>query len=131
MADYVIFKIGSVDYTDKIKLSEYKAERADVTEQWIDGNYITRSSVIRTRVSGAVKMVLRAAEYNTFLNDLETAKIQPGVYSLSVHVDNETTATENVTISAFVTVEAKTVFMPQVYQFQPTALEVDIEFEEI
>lgn len=131
MADYEIFKIGSVDYTDKIKLTEYTAERADVTESWIDGNHINRISVIRTRVSGSVKMILRTAEYNALLNDLETAKIQPGVYSLSVHVDNETASTENITISAFVTVSAKVVFLPQVYQFNPTAFEVDIEFEEI
>lgn len=131
MADYVIFKIGSVDYTDKIKLTDYAAARADVTETWVDGNYITHSSVIRTRVSGSVKMILRTAEYNQLLSDMETAKIQPGVYTISAHIDNETASTENVTISAIVTVTAKSVFMPKVYQFNPTAFEVVLEFEEI
>lgn len=131
MADYKIFQIGSVDYTSRIKSPDYAVNSENVTETWVDGNYIKHTSVIRTRIVGTVHMVLDTADYVQLLADLETAKIQPGIYSLGVHVNNRTTATELTTISAYVTVENAVVYGPQGYKYEPFGMDVVLNLEEI
>ena len=131
MADYVIFKIGAVDYTAKIKTQEYSALKNDVVETWVDGNYITHTDVVRTRITGSVHMVMRKAEYNQLLTDMENAKVSPGCYTLNVHVDNDTTETQTVQITASCTVSTSVVYGTPAYFYDPVAMDVNIEFEEL
>ena len=131
MADYKIFQIGSVDYTSRIKSPDYAVNSENVTETWVDGNYSNHTSVIRTRIVGTVHMVLDTADYVQLLADLETAKIQTGIYSLSVHVNNRTTATELTPISAYVTIENSVVYGTRGYAYAPYGMDVVLNIEEI
>lgn len=131
MADYKIFQIGSVDYTSKIKSPDYEMNSENITETWVDGNYINHTSIIRTQIVGSVHMVLDKPDYVQLLADLETAKIQPGIYSLGVHVNNRTTATELTTISAYVTIENAVVYGTKGYAYAPYGMDVVLNVEEI
>lgn len=131
MADYKIFQIGSVDYTSKIKSPDYEMNSENITETWVDGNYINHTSIIRTQIVGSVHMVLDKPDYVQLLADLETAKIQPGIYSLGVHVNNRTTATELTTISAYVTIENAVVYGTKGYAYAPYGMDVVLNIEEI
>ena len=131
MADFQLFVVGSVDYTGKVKQTEYDVHQDDVVENWVDGNHRTRSSVIRTRVSGSVKLLLKKAEYNQFLADMETAKtVASNTYSIGVHPNNVTTGTGLVTINALCTVSAEVAYGTQTYSYQPAAMYVTVDFEE-
>ena len=131
MADYQIFKIGSVDYTSLIKTQDYDVNIENVTETWVDGNYVNHTSIIRTRITGTVHLVLTKAQYQQLLTDLETAKTAPGIYTLGVHVNNSTTATELTTISAYTVVENSVVYGTPGYAYNPYAMDVTITLEEI
>ena len=131
MADYQIFSIGSVDYTNLIKRQDYDVNVENVIETWVDGNYINHTSIIRTRISGTVHLVLTKAQYQQLLTDLENAKTAPGIYTLGVHVNNSTTATELTTISAYVVVENGVVYGPKAYKFSPYGMDVTLTLEEI
>ena len=131
MADYKIFQIGAADYTPLIKSPDYNVMSENVTETWVDGNYINRTSIIRTRITGSVHMVLRTAQYQQLLADLETAKIQPGIYLLSVHVNNRAASTELTPISAYVTIENTVVYGTPGYAYAPYGVDVTLTLEEI
>lgn len=130
MADFQLFVVGAVDYTDKVKQNEYDVHSDDVVDTWVDGNYRTRTSVIRKRVTGSVKLLMKKAEYNQFITDMETARIVSNMYSIGVHPNNVTTGTGLVTIQALCTVSAEVAYGTPSYSFQPAAMFVTVVFEE-
>ena len=130
MADYKIFKINNVDYTQYLRTEEYNVMRADVIDTWTDGNRITRGFVTRTRITGSLRLVFRASEYNTFLNNMQTAKNADGTYNIECHVNNDNTGTETVSIKAFIEMNRSVVFGLQSYEYIPTAMVVNIDIEE-
>lgn len=130
MADYVIFKIGNTDYTPYLRTEEYSVLRQDVIENWVDANRITRGHVLRTRITGRVRLVFRASEFDSFLTVWSTAKNADGTYTFTVHVNNDTTSNENIEINAYATLSSSVVFGIKMYEYMPTAMVVEIEFEE-
>lgn len=130
MADYQIFKIGNTDYTPYLRTEEYSVLREDVIENWVDANRITRGHVLRTRITGTVRLVFRANEFNSFLTVWNSAKNADGTYTITVHVNNDSTSNENIEINAFATMASSVVFGVKLYEYMPTAMVVEIEFEE-
>lgn len=131
MSDYKIFIVGtSADYTKYLVTQEYNVLRADVLTTWEDANHVTRGHVLRTRISGSLRLVMRTADFETFLTDWGTAKNADGSHSIKVHVDNATTATEVTSADVFAKMSTKVLYAPVGYSYEPTAMEVDIEFEE-
>lgn len=131
MPNFQLFVVGSVDYTDKVKQNEYEVTREEVVETWVDGNYTTRAAVIRTRITGSVKLLLKKAEYNQFLADMETAKdASTNTYSLGVHPNNTTTGTGLVNIDALCTISSEVAYGTQSYSYQPAGMYVTVDFEE-
>lgn len=130
MADYKIFKINNVDYTQYLRTEEYNVMRADVIDTWTDGNRITRGFVTRTRVSGSLRLVFRASEYDTFLANMQTAKNADGTYNIECHVNNDNTGTETVQAKAFIEMNSSVVFGIRMYEYVPTAMVVELTIEE-
>lgn len=130
MADYKILKINNVDYTQYLRTEEYNMMRADVIDTWTDGNRITRGFVTRTRVSGSLRLVFRASEYDTFLNNMQTAKNADGTYNVECHVNNDNTGTETVQVKAFIEMNSSVVFGIRLYEYVPTAMVVELQIEE-
>ena len=130
MADYKIFKINSVDYTPYLRTEDYNVIREDVIETWTDANRITRGHVLRTRLTGQVRLVFRASEFNTFLTNMTTAKNADGTYNIYCHVNNDDTGTENVAANVFITMSSQVVFGVKTYEYLPTAMVVNLSFEE-
>lgn len=130
MADYVIFKISSTDYTPYLRTDEYSVLEEDVIETWTDANRITRGHVLRTRITGSVRLVFRASEFDSFLTTWNTAKNADGTYTFTVHVNNDSTTNENIQITAFATMTSSVVFGTPAYGYIPTAMVVQIDFEE-
>lgn len=130
MADYQIFKIGNTDYTPFLRTEEYSVLREDVIENWVDANRITRGHVLRTRITGSVRLVFRANEFNSFLTVWNSAKNADGTYTITVHVNNDSTSNENIEINAFATMASSVVYGVKMYEYMPTAMVIEIEFEE-
>lgn len=130
MADYVILKINNVDYTQYLRTESYNVIREDVLETWTDANRITRGHVLRTRVTGAVRLVFRASDYNTFLGNMQTAKNADGTYDIECHVNNDNTGTETVNVKAFMNMSSEVVYGTSSYGYVPTAMVVELSFEE-
>lgn len=130
MANYKIFKINNVDYTQYVKTEEYNVLREDVIETWTDANRITRGHLLRTRITGNVQLVFETSDFNTFLTNMATAKNADGSYDIECHVNNDNTGTETVSATVFMTVSNSVVFGVKMYQYIPTAMVVNLEFEE-
>ena len=131
MADFKLFTVGNADYTGKVKQTEYDVHRDDVTENWVDGNHRTRSSLIRTRVSGSIKLNLKKSEYNQFLTDMQNAKdTATNTYAIAVHPNNLTTGTELVSINALCTVSSEVAYGTESRGYHPAAMYVTVDFEE-
>ena len=130
MADYEILKINSVDYTPYLRTEEYNVIREDIIETWTDANRITRGHVLRTRLAGQARLVFRTSEYNTFLSNMTSAKNADGTYNIYCRVNNDDTSTENVSAKVFITMSSQVVYGVKSYAYQPTAMVVNLSFEE-
>lgn len=103
-----LFKISSTDLTKWEDTSKHEVNRADVWEEWIDGNWITHRVIARTRVTGKVVLNFsRATDYAAFVAILSSARDADGYYPVTVWCAN-TNTTE--TINAFLDVEGETAF---------------------
>lgn len=131
MADYQIFIVGSTyDYTPYLKTSDYNVQREDVIENWVDANRITRGHVLRTRITGSIRLVMEKATFNTFLTQWNASKNADGTVTIEVHVDNDQTSTGTVSADVFATLSTRTLYAPVGYRYEPTAMDVTIDFEE-
>lgn len=131
MADYQLFTVGSVDYTDKVKQTAYDVRKENVTQAWVDGNHRNRVSTIRTRIAGTVNLLLKKSEYNQFLADMETAKTGGSYYNLGVHPNNTTTGTGLVPIVATARITSQVAYGTEAYAYNPAGMYVTVEFEEM
>lgn len=112
-----LFKIGSTDLTAFEKTDKHNVNRADVYEEWTDGNWIDHRVIARTRISGTVALSFpKAADYTAFLALLTSERNEDGYYSVTVYCSN-TGTTE--TIDAFLAVTGETKWdltTPRVHQ---------------
>lgn len=112
-----LFKIGLTDLSSYADPEKHAVNRADVYEEWTDGNWITHREMVRTRVAGTVVLKFkRSADYSTVLSLLSTARNANGYYSITVYCSNTDTL-EN--IDAFLTYNGETkwdVTTPMVWQ---------------
>ena len=95
----VFFKIGSTDLTAFADIQNYSVNQDDVWQEWTDGNWNGHRDIVRTRISGTVKLGFRtAASWEAFLALLAAEKTAAGYYPVTLYVNN-TGALE--TVSAF------------------------------
>lgn len=132
MADYTIFKVNSTDYTPQLIRQDYHLTRADVVETWTDANYKTHLEVVRTRVTGSLKLLFQnTTEYDGFLTNLVAVRASNGTYTLQLHVDNSASTTALETIYAAVTVDVGTTYGTPMYGYYPTAFVATVTIEEV
>ncbi|MCR5450697.1 MAG: hypothetical protein K6F23_15030 [Solobacterium sp.] len=92
MANIVLFKIGNTDLTDYLDIQGYNVNKTEEFSEWIDANYIHHRNVVRTRLSGRLKLGFKStAAVTNFLNVLDS-NVQPGnYYPASVFANNDNT----------------------------------------
>lgn len=96
------FKISSTDLTAFEDIQNHDVNRDDVYDTWTDGNWVDHRVIVRTRISGTVKLGFKkATDFADFMTLLGTAKDAEGFYPISVYCNN-TGTTE--TINAFLDV---------------------------
>lgn len=78
-----------VDMTGKMDIQGYGLNRADVYQTWTDGNWLDHRDVVRTRISGAVKLGFSSeADYRSFLENLAAAATADGSVHVKAYVNN-------------------------------------------
>lgn len=93
------FKIGNTDLTAYEDIQNHDVQREDIYTSWTDGNWVDHREIVRTRVTGTVKLGFRkAADFAAFQTLLGTAQDPEGYYPVSVYCAN-TGTTE--TVDAF------------------------------
>ena len=99
MAEKVMFKINTTDYSHRVVGSGYEVQSNDEYETWTDANGKEHRSAYRTRISGKFSMLFKdMAEFTTFATLLAAQKRTDLTYPVTVY-DNKT-GTET-TINAF------------------------------
>lgn len=99
MAEKVMFKINTTDYSQRVVGSGYEVQSNDEYETWTDANGKEHRSAYRTRISGKFSMLFKdMSEYTTFATLLAAQKRTDLTYPVTVY-DNKT-GTET-TINAF------------------------------
>ena len=84
----------------KIELKKTLEERVRDTE-WTDANYVSHRHVYRSRISGSFTMYFgNQAAFQSFLVDLNAARIQEGLHKVGLQVNNKDQFRSNV--SAFI-----------------------------
>lgn len=95
----VFFKIGSTDLTAYADIQNYNINKADVFQNWTDGNWVDHRDMVRTRITGTILLGFKtAASWSAFLALLTSQRNAAGYYPVTVYVNN-TGTTE--TIDAF------------------------------
>lgn len=95
----VFFKIGSTDLTAYADIQNYNINKADVFQNWTDGNWVDHRDMVRTRITGTILLGFKtAASWSAFLALLTSQRNAAGFYPVTVYVNN-TGTTE--TIDAF------------------------------
>lgn len=103
-----LFKISSTDLTKWEDTQKHNVNRADVFEEWTDGNWTTHRVISRTRISGSVVLNFsRESDYANFITLLSTARNADGYYPITVWCSNTNTSE---TINAFLDIVGETAF---------------------
>ena len=101
-----LFKISTTDLTKYEDTTKHSVNRADIYEEWTDGNWITHREIARTRVSGSVTLnFAKETDFSNFISLLTSARNANGYYPITVWCSN-TNTTE--TINAFLDVSGDT-----------------------
>ena len=112
-----LFKIGTTDLTKWDYTANHKVNKADVYQNWTDGNWVEHREIVRTRITGTVELRFsRAAEFTAFLALLTSERNANGYYTVTVYCSDSGT-TE--TIDAFLEYAGETkwdVTCPRVWQ---------------
>lgn len=86
----MLFEIAGTDYTRKIREGTYAVNSYDSYTEWTDANYKIHRSIVRSQLSGSFTMYFgNQTDYQTFLNTIERAKIQPGLYRAGLYSNNK------------------------------------------
>lgn len=101
-----LFVISSTDLTSWEDKEKHEVNRADVWEEWVDGNWVTHRVIARTNVSGKVVLNFsRESDFSSFISLLSSARNADGYYPVTVWCSN-TNSTE--TINAFLDIDGDT-----------------------
>lgn len=101
-----LFVISSTDLTSWEDKEKHQVNRADVWEEWVDGNWVTHRVIARTNVSGKVVLNFsRESDFSSFISLLSSARNADGYYPVTVWCSN-TNSTE--TINAFLDIDGDT-----------------------
>lgn len=99
MAWTSLFTVSSTDLTAWEDTDKHAVNKADIYEEWTDGNWISHRVIARTRVTGTVALSFsRESDFTAFMTLMSTAKSADGYYAVTVWCNNSNT-TE--TINAF------------------------------
>ena len=99
MAWTSLFTVSSTDLTAWEDTDKHNVNKADIYEEWTDGNWISHRVIARTRVTGKVVLSFsRESDFTSFMTLMSSAKNADGYYSVTVWCNNSNT-TE--TINAF------------------------------
>ena len=94
-----LFTVSSTDLTAWEDTDKHAVNKADIYEEWTDGNWISHRVIARTRVTGTVVLSFsRESDFTAFMTLMSTAKSADGYYAVTVWCNNSNT-TE--TINAF------------------------------
>lgn len=100
MAEKVMFKINTTDYSTHVVGSDYKVQSNDEYETWTDANGKEHRSAYRTRISGNFKMFFKTlAEFTAFQSVMDANKQTDLTYPVTIY-DNKTGLETN--IDAFI-----------------------------
>lgn len=89
----VMFKIGDVDYSNRVIANNYTVEQKEVYTAWQDANKTEHRSLERYRIEGGFLMFFPTIEeYEAFCENIETAKNDD--LSVAVTVCDNKTNTE-------------------------------------
>lgn len=92
-----------VNMTDNMDIQNCGLNQANVYQTWTDGNWEDHRDVVRTRVSGSVKLGFASeANFNTFLTSIAAAELEDGTVKIKAYVNNVKTVCE---FYAFVDIE--------------------------
>lgn len=87
-----LFKIDSTDLTAWEDTNKHEVNKADIYEEWTDGNWITHRVIARTRVTGTVALSFsRESDFTAFMTLMSTAKNASGYYAVTVWCNNTNT----------------------------------------
>ena len=95
----VFFKISTTDLTAYEDIQNHDVQKENVWTSWTDGNWTEHREIVRTRVTGTVKLGFKSAtDYTTFQTLLTTAQDAEGYYPITVYCNNTGTSE---TVNAF------------------------------
>lgn len=91
-----LFAINGIDFTTQITVPNYRVNRKDVCDTWVDGNKYEHSYIVRQQIEGAFTFRPESVEmYHLFCQTINENKIKTGRYSgavlASVYINNENT----------------------------------------
>ena len=85
----MLFQLNSKDYTRKIRQGTYTINSYDSYTEWTDANYKLHRNIVRSQILGSFTMYFgNQSEYQTFLDDIESSKVQPGVTRVGLWSNN-------------------------------------------
>ena len=92
MAWTSLFTVSSTDLTAWEDTNKHAVNKADIYEEWTDGNWITHRVIARTRVTGTVVLSFsRESDFTAFMTLMSTAKSADGYYAVTVWCNNSNT----------------------------------------
>lgn len=99
MAWTSLFTVSTTDLTAWEDTNKHAVNKADIYQEWTDGNWISHRVIARTRVTGTVVLSFsRESDFTAFMTLMSSAKNADGYYAVTVWCNNSNT-TE--TINAF------------------------------
>lgn len=92
MAWTSLFTVSSTDLTAWENTDKHAVNKADIYEEWTDGNWISHRVIARTRVTGKVVLSFsRESDFTSFMTLMSTAKSADGYYAVTVWCNNSNT----------------------------------------
>lgn len=97
----MVFKVGNIDFSDKVVMDTYNVNRIDVFTEWEDANGKKHRDIYRQRIQGEFDMqISKISEYNEFITTLRSKKSNGGYIPCKVSVNNYNQ--ENITANMFI-----------------------------
>jgi len=94
-----IFKIGSYDVSSHIILGQYKVNKIDQYNEWVDAGGNTHRGVYKRRIEGSIKVkFVHVGEYEAFLSAYNSARNANGLVTCEMYVNNTGETAQNVRV---------------------------------